>query len=402
MHESANKAQRSEVMRVAFPLIQSASWTGGYNYLLNLFRSVQKYQAGRIMPILFCGEDADENDLQPFHEIAGLEIVRSAIFDANKKSSRLFRSLLFGLDYDVLHLFSQYKIDAVFENAIFFGWRFPIPAIAWMPDFQHRQLRDQFGFWAYWRREFGFRAQVATGRTIMLSSEDARKDCEHFYPDAIGKTAVVHFAAPIPAELIENAPETVIREYQLPPQFFYLPNQFWKHKNHLVVIEALDLLKRQDCEVVVVATGNPLDPRHPEYFGQLKVSVESLGLRDNFRILGLVPRRHVISLMRVCTALINPSYFEGWSSTVEEARSLGVPMLLSDIGVHREQMGTGAVYFAPDDASVLATKLRGACAETILSEEASEPGAQGDEKVSRFAHDFVAVVVRAVGSTGKT
>ena len=79
----------------------------------------------------------------------------------------------------------------------------------------------------------------------------------------------MHFAAPIPAELVEKAPETVIREYRLPPHFFYLPNQFWKHKNHMLVIEALGLLKRQGSEVVVVATGNPLDPRHPEYFGQL-------------------------------------------------------------------------------------------------------------------------------------
>jgi glycosyltransferase involved in cell wall biosynthesis len=212
---------------------------------------------------------------------------------------------------------------------------------------------------------------------------------------------VVRFAAPIPNELIEAVPEMVIPEYQLPQRFFYLPNQFWKHKNHMVVIEALGLLKRQACEVVVAVTGNPLDPRHPEYFGHLNTRVESLGLQNNFRILGLVPRRHVISLMRVCTALINPSHFEGWSSTVEEAKTLGVPMLLSDIAVHREQMGEEAIYFDPDDASALATKLREAGTKTMLSAEARRPGAQGEEYVRRFAGDFVAVVRRAVGSTGK-
>jgi glycosyltransferase involved in cell wall biosynthesis len=388
-------------MKVAFPLIQSASWTGGYNYLLNLFRSIQKYQGDQITPTLFCGEDALESDLQPFYEMPGLEIVRSSLFDADMKALRLLRSMLTGLDSGALHLFRQYNIDAVFENAIFFGWRFPIPAIAWLPDFQHRQMRDQFGFGAYWRRELGFRAQIASGSMIMLSSENSRKDCEHFYPAAVGNTAVVRFAAPIPAELIEDSPETVIREYQLPPHFFYLPNQFWKHKNHIVVIEALGLLKRQGCEVVVAVTGNPRDPRHPEYFGYLNTRVESLGLQDNFRVLGMVPRRHVISLMRVCTALINPSHFEGWSSTVEEARTLGVPMLLSDIAVHREQMGDGATYFDPDDASALAAKLREAGTETTFSTETRRPGAQGDEYVSRFAGDFVAVVRRAVGSTGK-
>lgn len=383
-------------MRIAFSLIHSASWTGGYNYLLNLFRAIQKYQPDQIKPVLFCGEDAVESDVSPFLEMGDVEVVRSSIFDAHKMSSRFLRSLLIGLDSDALRLFRQHKIDAVFENAAFYGWRFPVPAIAWLPDFQHRHLRDQFGFTAYWRRELGFRAQVISGRTIMLSSEDARKDCEHFYPGAIGNTAVVRFAAPIPADLIEGSPEMVIQQYRLPPKFFYLPNQFWKHKNHMVVIEALGLLKQQGCEVVVAVTGNPQDPRHPEYIGQLNARIESLGLQNNFRILGLVPRRHVISLMRSCTSLINPSYFEGWSSTVEEARTLGVSMLLSDIGVHREQMGDAATYFDADDAKDLAAKLREIALGSPRLTSDQESDGLSDTNVRRFALDFVAVVDGAI------
>jgi glycosyltransferase involved in cell wall biosynthesis len=383
-------------MRVAFDLIDSARWTGGYNYLLNLFRAIRNYETGHISPILFCGEDADEHALHSFLEVDGIEVVRSSIFNAHKKSSNILRAFLFGVDSNALQLFRQHKIDVVFENATFYGRRFPIPAIAWLPDFQHRHLRDQFGFRAYWRRELGFRAQVASGRTIMLSSEDARKDCENFYRRAIGNTAVVRFATSIPAGLIDAFPEKVIQEYQLPPKFFYLPNQFWKHKNHMVVIEALGLLKQQGFDAVVVVTGNPLDPRHPGYVGQLNARIESLGLRDNFRILGLVPRRHVISLLRTCAALINPSFFEGWSSTVEEARVLGVPMLLSDIAVHREQMENAATYFHADDSEGLAARLREIASASPSLPLAREPHAQGNEKERRFARDFAVVVDRAV------
>lgn len=399
MQLSTGLNPENKIMRVAFTLIDSASWTGGYNYLLNLFRSIQKYQPDQIRPVLFCGEDAAESDLKPFIEMGDLEVIRSPIFNVHEKSSRLLRALLFGRDFAALQLFRKHQIDVFFENATFYGWRFPIPTIAWMPDFQHRHLRDQFGFRSYWRRELGFRAQVISGRVLMLSSEDARKDCERFYSGATGHTSVVRFAAPIPAELIEELPERDIQEYRLPSKFFYLPNQFWKHKNHLVVIEALGLLKQQGCEVVVAASGNPLDPRHPEYISQLNSRIESLGLQDNFRMLGLIPRRHVISLMRACTALINPSYFEGWSSTVEEARTLGVPMLLSDIGVHREQMEGGAIYFAPDDAVCLAARLQ----ELVLKEPSLPPeveqlSADNDDHARRFACDFLAVVEKAVRS----
>jgi len=383
-------------MRVAFNLIDSARWTGGFNYLLNLFRAIRNYEADHISPILFCGEDADENDLHSFLEAGEIEVVRSSIFNAHKKSANILRAFLIGVDSNALLLFRQHKIDVVFENATFYGRRFPIPAIAWLPDFQHRHLRNQFGFSAYWRRELGFRAQVASGRIIMLSSEDARKDCEHFYRRAIGNTEVVRFATSIPADLIEGFPEKVFGEYQLPPKFFYLPNQFWKHKNHMVVIEALGLLKQQGFDAVVAVTGNPLDPRHPGYVGQLNVRIESLGLRDNFRILGLVPRRHVISLLRTCAALINPSFFEGWSSTVEEARALGVRMLLSDIAVHREQMENAATYFHADDAEGLAAKLREIASSSPPLTLAREPLAKSDEKVRRFARDFAVVVDRTI------
>ena len=56
-------------------------------------------------------------------------------------------------------------------------------------------------------------------------------------------------------------------------------------------------------------------------------------------------------------ALINPSRFEGWSTTVEEAKSFGVPMILSDIDVHREQTGGVARYFGTDDPEALANHL---------------------------------------------
>jgi len=382
-------------MRVAFNLIDSSRWTGGYNYLINLFRAIRNYEADHISAVLFFGEDADESDVRAFLEAGTCEVVRSSVFDAHRKTARIVRACLFGVDSDALQVFHRHKVDVVFENATFYGRSFPIPIIAWLPDFQHRHLRHQFSVRAYWRRELGYRAQVASGRVIMLSSEDARKDCERFYRSARGKTAVVRFGAFLSSDLIETSPEKIAQVYGLPSRFLYLPNQFWKHKNHMVVVEALGLLKRQGVGVVVAATGNPSDPRHPDYIGQLQARIESLGLRDHFRILGLVPRRHVIALMQTCSALLNPSFFEGWSSTVEEARTLGVPMLLSDIAVHREQMENGATYFRVDDAEGLAAKIRDVVQPVSSVSPNRIPDVRSQEHVRRFARDFSTVVERA-------
>jgi hypothetical protein len=77
-------------------------------------------------------------------------------------------------------------------------------------------------------------------------------------------------------------------------------------------------------------------------------------------ILGLVPRRAQIEMMRRSLAVVQPSLFEGWSTVVEDARVLGKPLLLSDIPVHREQNPPQAQFFPPDSVEKLADLLAGA------------------------------------------
>ena len=59
--------------------------------------------------------------------------------------------------------------------------------------------------------------------------------------------------------------------------------------------------------------------------------------KDYYKILGVVPYNDLLSLMAYSIAVINPSKSEGWSSTVEQAKSYGKMILLSDLDVHLEQ-----------------------------------------------------------------
>lgn len=316
--------------------------------------------------------------------------------------TRLRQAVTTGIDRAAAQSFVQHEIDVAFEPAMFFGWRFPTPSIAWLPDFQHRHLRDLFSTSAYWRRELGFRAQIASGRLVMLSSEDARNDCERFYPGSRGRTTVVRFAVRVDPALLEPDPAQVAREHDLPADFFYLPNQFWKHKNHGLVVDALHALKQRGRDFVVASSGKVGDPRHPGYFDDLRALVASRGLTHHFRFLGLVPRTHVIALMRACTAIINPSLFEGWSTPVEEARTLGVPMLLSNLPVHQEQMGGAARYFEPDSVAQLAHLVESQPRLSTDLRRAAESAAieVSGSRVRKFCFDFLETVERALAMPG--
>ena len=76
-------------------------------------------------------------------------------------------------------------------------------------------------------------------------------------------------------------------------------------------------------------------------------SIDRLGLTARARVLGLIPYEDVLTLARGAVAVLNPSRSEGWSTTVEEAKALGTPLVLSDLAVHREQAPPGSLYFDP-------------------------------------------------------
>jgi glycosyltransferase involved in cell wall biosynthesis len=384
------------MIRIAFTLIGGKAWTGGYNYLLNLLRVITQRHPGVLQPVLFFGTDIDPAEAQPFRSIAGVEITTSPYMNTARRSTSLIKSLVLGADPATRRLFHEHRIDVVFENAQFHGARLGIPAIAWIPDFQHRELPHLFSRAAWWKRELGFRAQIGGGRAIMLSSGDARDDCERHYPSTVGRTHLVRFAVPSAGRPDAAAIRAARDAHNLPERFFYLPNQFWQHKNHLLVIDALALLKEAGESVMVAASGKQLDPYRPDHFKRILERLAAAGVTEEFRLLGLIPYEHVAPLMAGSVAVLNPSLFEGWSTTVEEARALRVPLVLSNLAVHQEQATGIARFFDRTSARSLAdTLLQVWKGQDLWSTDIAATSMV--DPVQRFADDFVDLVRQVAG-----
>jgi hypothetical protein len=382
-------------IRVAFTHIPHQFWAGGHNYQSNLLAALDQYRHGEFTPVVFAENGDAEAELDALARIPGVEVVRSSAFDRPRIG--LAEALALGVDRAVAAEFGTKRIDVVFETARFFGWRLPFATVAWLPDFQHRRLPQLFSPTARWRRDAGFRVKIASGRTIMISSESALRDCQAFFPAIAGNASVVRFASRPSPELLASDPAEVVRQYDLPEHFFYLPNQFWRHKNHQVVVDALSILSARGIEPVVAVSGSKNDPREPDYFEKIMAQINERHLSLNFRYLGLIPLSHVYALLRVSTALINPSRFEGWSTSVEEAKSFGVPMILSDLEVHREQTAGMAKYFGTDNPETLADHLMKENGD-IKPFSVRNLVPELDGRVAAFAGDFAQTIRYALQS----
>ena len=151
--------------------------------------------------------------------------------------------------------------------------------------------------------------------------------------------------------------ETLMARFNIKGPYFHLPNQFWRHKNHGSVIDAIKLARSNGRKFTVAATGNTNDHRFPGYFVELMNRVRDAGCVDDFKVLGLVSIVDLAGLMHYSIGVINPSFFEGWSTTVEEAKSRGKTIILSDIPVHREQAPEYGLFFNPNDPAGLVAQM---------------------------------------------
>ena len=228
--------------RICFPLIGGTVWMGGMNYLNTLLHVVTHELADFYSACLLVAPDEADLAREKFGTLDGVDIVVDRRVAGAGSGRRAVAALATGRDAAFAELVLEQGAALVFENARFYGHQFPVPVLAWLPDFQHRYLRDMFSAAAWWRREIGFRAQCAGGREILLSSHTAEKDCHRFYPRSAGHTHVARFTATLDIPSTLERSKQIRAAYRLPASFMFIPNQFWVHKNHRVVIESLKLL----------------------------------------------------------------------------------------------------------------------------------------------------------------
>ena len=346
-------------LNLAISHIDGTGWTGGAVYLQNLMLALKSLEGAERPQISLLALEGNPAGYAGLRSLGDAVLTWPAAWSDSRLTARLSRRLrgTKGHWRRVERFLEANGINCLFGLESY-GPGFGLPVLSWIPDFQHLHYPDMFSRIEIEQRNAAYAEAAATASRVVLSSRDALGDFARFSPASAGKGRVLSFVAHVPADIYDADPAGVCREYHLPERFFYLPNQFWKHKNHAVVIEALARLTRTAPDITVVCTGNTHDARNSGHFAGLLTEIARHGLRDRIILLGLVPHAHTFQLMRQSLAVLQPSLFEGWSTTVEEAKSVGKPLLLSSLAVHREQDPPESVYFDPRDPDALADALR--------------------------------------------
>jgi glycosyltransferase involved in cell wall biosynthesis len=369
------------------------SWLGGRTYLMNLIRAIRCLPMDTLEPILLKGRSTPD----PSPDFPGVTIISTSLLDERsfKWLCRQGIKAISRRDWLLERLLIDNRVD-VLSHSGHLGRNSSVATIGWIPDFQSSHLPE---FFTETDRASRNKWNAALGKQcdrVIVSSETVRQDMQQFLPQYAHKARVLRFVATAASEDQSTHFSSLQQKYGIPDRYFLLPNQFWAHKNHRVVLSALKILKQTDATIPVYTTGNTEDPRNPAFFRSLMDYAAECGVQDSFRILGVVPFADLAGLMRNTVAFINPSKFEGWSTSVEESKTLGKSVILSDIPVHREQSPRLGTYFPPDDAEALAKAMLSVWRSYDSDIDASNQARAHEEFPSRqldFARTFQQIVL---------
>lgn len=313
----------------------SDGWTGGANYLKNIALAINAVPPQQRLRMVYLIRPDQVDHLAQYQSILHLA-----------DDIRLFAPGVPMNDIDVLYPCPGNSKCISFSPARAY----------WIPDFQHCHLPHYFSKADITWRNNQFSALAAGQDLVVLSSQSALDDFKRFFQVSCPTYVLRFTSSPEPGWLDKN-PQHTVAMHGINAPYLMCCNQFWEHKDHITLFEALHLLRQRGRIVHLICTGTTDDYRNPQYFASLQKFIFDHGLTEQVKILGLIDRTHQIQILRAALAVIQPSLFEGWSTVIEDCRMLGKTVVYSNIRVHIEQAPPQGIPFTAGDANSLANVL---------------------------------------------
>jgi len=200
-------------------------------------------------------------------------------------------------------------------------------------------------------REAILRSHVTRAVAVVVDSEESARRMERSYGVDRDRLLVLPFS-PSPAVLSPLARPMidVLTRHALEPGYLLYPAQFWPHKNHVRLLEAMVLRREDGHEDRLVLAGG--DKGH---LAAVVAAARWLDVLDLVTVTGYVDDLDLRGLYEGSRVVVMPTYFGPTNLPPLEAWTVGRPLAYPR---HLSgQVGEAAVLFDADDAASLAEAL---------------------------------------------
>ncbi|RIW11691.1 glycosyltransferase [Algoriphagus lacus] len=295
----------------------SHSWLGGVYYIQNIIKGLNLLE-DEIKPTIVIFHNEDLSGFAKEINYTYLELVSWNFISIYKG---YFLSWLFQKNLFIQDILDNFQLDGIYplyDQPVSVKNK-QIKIVAWFPDLQHKFYPKYFGFINLVFREIRLKLMLKNSNVLVVSSNDVASHFKKFYK--IPSSCRIHvfpFISFVDGVNFENIDDLLVK-YKLPKKYFIVSNQFYEHKNHIVVFKALSILKEKNIKTHIVFTGKMDDYRNPLFIKELENKIIDFGISEYVSLLGMIPRSDQLCLLKHSQAVIQPSLFEGWSTVIEDA-----------------------------------------------------------------------------------
>lgn len=283
---------------------------GGYNQSISAIKQFMRITQGIDMDVsLYCTEPSVNNllkelDLEIHYHKLSISDYLVSFLTISELGRRLLKRLnIFStLERNLL----KKNIDLVyFLNPTFLALSLrQINYVYTIWDACHQQtpefpeVRNGVGH----SRDFLYKKALSSAVLTLTDSDKLSELLVHKYNADFNRLLKMPFSCPI--ELPKENFKDISKFEGGFEDFFYYPAQYWPHKNHIRIIEALKHLKDKEIDVRVIFVGS--DKGNLAF---LKKRTSELNLQDQVRFHEFINSEDIISLYLQCKGVLMPSYF---------------------------------------------------------------------------------------------
>jgi glycosyltransferase involved in cell wall biosynthesis len=267
-------------------------------------------------------------------------------------------------------------------------WNSPVPQILlsrnslYVSSDFHRDVRarGEYGIWGDTLvKGFLARQSIRHANVTVAPSESFALELSQWS----GKEVVsLHHGFDLDAFTAETAPLPAAAEAQVEQARDDLRLLFVSHYNYYrnfeTLFRALPLLRERlnGKKVKLFLTCRLSSEANPGSYRAEAASslVNSLRNSDSVVELGTIPYRSLHHLYRACHIYVTPAYAESFAHPLIESMSSGLPVVASDLPVHREICGDAGVYFPRFSPEALAEQVLRVYESSDLAEQLSKNG----------------------------
>ena len=176
--------------------------------------------------------------------------------------------------------------------------------------------------------------------------------------------------------------QKIKQRYNLPEKYFLFVSNIKPHKNlkNLLLAFKLFLKNNYNYKLVVVGKKEGLITRDSEVFDIIEKNEQ---LNQNVIFTGYISNDEIASFYKHATALVFPSFYEGFGLPPLEAMICNCPVISSTAASLPEACGDAALYFEPDNPVKIAEQMQKLISNKDLRDQLIKRGTENYKKFNK-------------------